>query len=91
MTDHLPLRPSWRCVKCNANWPCHTRRRQLAAEFTGASASLGLYLASCMVEAAADLPDTSAGLLYRQFLGWLRRPTVQPMPPMPTRSAPRAR
>jgi hypothetical protein len=91
MTDHRPLRPAWRCVACDANWPCHTRRRQLTAEFTGATASLGLYLASCMVDAAADLPDTCAGLLYRQFLGWLRHPIARPMPPMPARRPPAQR
>jgi hypothetical protein len=85
MTDHLPRRPHWRCVECDAHWPCHTRRRQLMAEFTGASASLGLYLASCLVDAAADMPDASAGLLYRQFLGWFRPTAQSSMPPMSTR------
>lgn len=86
LSDHLPLRPYWRCVACNANWPCYTRRRQMTAEFAGAWVSLGLYLASCMVDAAFDLPDRSAGLLYGQFLGWLQPPVPSTMPPMPTRA-----
>jgi hypothetical protein len=76
MTVHVPLRPDWRCVKCDAHWPCHTRRRQLTAEFTGASASLGLYLASCMVDAAADLPDTSAGCSTGSFLAGYAPPNA---------------
>jgi predicted metal-binding protein len=69
---HFPVRPQWSCAGCGGRWPCETRRTQLAAEFSGARVSLALYLASCMVEAAYDLPHHSAGALYARFLGWAR-------------------
>jgi hypothetical protein len=86
VNDHLPHRPDWNCIGCNASWPCFTKRRQLLAEYEGARASLGIYLVRCMADAAADLPERAAGLVYEQFLGWLRTPEgAPPMPAMPVR------
>jgi hypothetical protein len=50
------------------------RRRQLLAEHAHSHISLALYLSSCLVEAAQDLPQDAAGDLYVRFIGWLRSP-----------------
>jgi hypothetical protein len=62
---------SWLCAACGGPWPCHTRRQQLLAQYTGAPASLALVLGSAMIEAATDLRDVPAGELHDQFIGWL--------------------
>jgi hypothetical protein len=72
MTNHVPVRPVWMCAGCGADWPCATRRAELAAEFADAPVSLTLYLGGCLVTAARDLPLTRAGKLHYQFLGWTR-------------------
>ncbi len=71
MSVHAPTRPQWSCVGCSAPWPCASRRRQLVAEYPDDLLPAALYLASCLVEAAHDLPEAPAGVLYRRFLGWL--------------------
>jgi hypothetical protein len=87
MTAHLPLRPAWTCTGCGAAWPCPSRRSQLTAEYSGADLPLSLYLAACLVEAAFDLPQISAGDLYARFLGWV---PIRPRGPT-TRAVGRAR
>jgi hypothetical protein len=72
VSAHQPVRPSWTCAGCGAPWPCATRRRELRAEFDGATVSLGLYMAPMFVDACEDLADAPAGELYWRFLGWLR-------------------
>jgi len=69
---HNPVRPSWSCTGCGADWPCPTRRAELAAEYDRRPASLVLYLSGCLVEACSDLPLCLAGALHARFLGWLR-------------------
>jgi hypothetical protein len=69
---HIPLRPEWRCAGCSLAWPCATRQDQLVAEYSADALPLALYLAACLVDAAYDLPETPAGVLYQRFLGWLR-------------------
>ncbi len=82
MSAHCALRPKWLCAACGGPWPCFTRRQQLAAEYEGAPTSLSIYLAKSMVEAAYDLPDRPAGLIYEQFLGWLGPPLGRGYPLM---------
>ncbi|MFG3553839.1 flavin reductase [Micromonospora sp. NPDC047557] len=72
MTYHPPITPAWTCGDCGADWPCHTRRRELRAEYDGASVSLALYLAAHLVDAAQDLSQVPAGHLHHRFLGWTR-------------------
>jgi hypothetical protein len=60
------------CAGCGRNWPCHTRRAQLLAEFDGAPVSLGLLMGAQFAQAAHDLPVEPAGALYARFLGWIR-------------------
>ncbi|MET8249805.1 flavin reductase [Micromonospora sp. NPDC005197] len=72
MTNHLPITPAWTCGGCDADWPCHTRRREMRAEYDEASVSLALYLAAQLVDAAQDLAHVRAGLLHHRFLGWIR-------------------
>ena len=73
--SHTAVRPSWTCATCDAPWPCYSARRQLRVEYDGASLSLGLYLAACLVEAAEQLPPS--GALYGRFLGWTRGPKAE--------------
>jgi hypothetical protein len=75
MTMHVAVRPSWRCTLCGQAWPCTLGRRQLLSEHAGSHISLALYLGSCLVEAAHDLPQDEALDLYSRFVGWLRKPS----------------
>jgi hypothetical protein len=59
------------------------RRQQLARDYASAEVSLSIYLATCLVEAAADLPDRPAGELFEQFLGWLGPPFDGRFPRLP--------
>ncbi|MEU5907508.1 hypothetical protein ABZ780_24445 [Micromonospora sp. NPDC047467] len=72
MSSHGPVLPIWSCGGCDAPWPCPTRRRELSAEFGGASVSLALYMGAQLVRASADLTWVPAGALHRRFLGWVR-------------------
>ncbi|MET8042059.1 flavin reductase [Micromonospora sp. NPDC005215] len=72
MTTHHPIKPAWTCGGCAGEWPCHTRRRELRAEYVGARVSLSLYLAAQLVEAAQHLAHVPAGHLHYRFLGWTR-------------------
>jgi hypothetical protein len=81
MTTHIPARPSWACRACGQEWPCHTRRQQLLAEFDRSTVSLALYLSGCHVEALRDLPNEPAAALHLRFVGWVRRarPCAHPL------------
>lgn len=70
MSVHQPVRPGWACGGCGLDWPCRTRRQQLAAEYAGARVSLMLYLAACFVEACGDMPHATVGGMYARFLLW---------------------
>ncbi|WP_112726796.1 flavin reductase [Micromonospora noduli] len=72
MTTHHPIKPAWTCGGCAGEWPCHTRRRELRAEYDRAPVSLALYLAAHFVDAAEDLAHVPAGNLHYRFLGWTR-------------------
>lgn len=67
---HLPVRPSWHCAGCGADWPCAAARRQLTAEHD--PVSLGIHVAELMGRAARDLPGISAADLFDRFLAWTR-------------------
>jgi hypothetical protein len=71
MTTHNPVTPAWTCGGCGAEWPCLTRRRELHAEFAGATVSLAIYLGSYFAAAAPDLRYAPAGLLHQRFVGWV--------------------
>jgi len=77
VTTHLPIRPGWLCAGCGDRWPCRTRRRQLLAEYEGATVSLSLLMTAYFVDAANDLPLTQSGDLYRRFHGWIRGDSVE--------------
>jgi hypothetical protein len=70
VSAHQPIRPGWTCTGCGAAWPCGTRRRQLAAESTGARVSRMLFLAACFVDACSDMPHETVGALYSRSLLW---------------------
>lgn len=78
---HAPIRPLWGCAACLHNWPCEQALAELAAEYADDPQLLALDMASCMVEATADLvellptpPDPAA--LYTRFMGFARRLAV---------------
>jgi hypothetical protein len=66
------MRPAWACAGCGADWPCLTKRTQLAAEYERAQVSLRLLMSGYFVEAAEDLPLHACGELYGRFPGWVR-------------------
>ncbi|MFG3601865.1 hypothetical protein [Micromonospora chersina] len=70
MTDHGPVQPIWTCAGCGVPWPCPTRR-QLLAEYQGASVSLAVYMAAHLLSATEDMSWAPSGLLHRRLLGWL--------------------
>ncbi|WP_425702470.1 hypothetical protein [Micromonospora sp. DT48] len=73
--EHLPAPPSWTCTGCGQEWPCAVKQSQLLAEFGGARAALAVYLGSCLLAAARDLPGLPLARARNRFLGWLpRRP-----------------
>ncbi|WP_247673197.1 hypothetical protein [Micromonospora sp. C51] len=73
--EHLPSPPNWTCTGCGQEWPCAVKQSQLLAEFGGARAALAVYLGSCLLAAARDLPGLPLARARNRFLGWLpRRP-----------------
>ncbi|MDG4798793.1 hypothetical protein [Micromonospora sp. WMMD1082] len=73
--EHLPSPPAWTCTGCGQEWPCAVKQSQLLAEFGGARAALAVYLGSCLLAAARDLPGLPLARARNRFLGWLpRRP-----------------
>ncbi|MGC4761018.1 hypothetical protein [Micromonospora trifolii] len=76
LPEHLPNPPSWTCTGCGREWPCATKQSQLLAEFGGARASLAVYLGSCLVAAAQDLPTLPLPRVRLRFLGWLPRARI---------------
>ncbi|MEV4658635.1 hypothetical protein [Micromonospora sp. NPDC049301] len=76
LPEHLPNPPSWTCTGCGRDWPCATKQSQLLAEFGGARAALAVYLGSCLVAAAQDLPTLPLPGARLRFLGWLPRARI---------------
>ncbi|TCB93455.1 hypothetical protein E0H26_23065 [Micromonospora zingiberis] len=73
--EHLPSPPGWTCTGCGREWPCAVKQSQLLVEFGGARAALAVYLGSCLLAAARDLPGLQLERARNRFLGWLpRRP-----------------
>ncbi|GAA1820759.1 flavin reductase [Planosporangium flavigriseum] len=68
------MRPAWTCAACGMDWPCPTKRSQLAAEYDRARTSLALVMAGYFVEAAEDLPLRGCGEMYIRFAGGEVRP-----------------
>ncbi|RFS44484.1 hypothetical protein D0Q02_22085 [Micromonospora craniellae] len=71
MTEHLPVRPTWVCLRCDAPWPCAISRTELVDEYGAARTCLTLYLGSYMLSAAEDMSWVPTESLRRRFLGWL--------------------
>ncbi|GAB3938335.1 hypothetical protein [Micromonospora vulcania] len=76
LPEHVPSPPSWTCTGCGREWPCATKQSQLLAEFGGARAALAVYLGSCLVAAAQDLPTLPLPRARLRFLGWLPRARI---------------
>ncbi|MFI6760698.1 flavin reductase [Micromonospora sp. NPDC050417] len=74
MRAHVPMRPTWRCRACVADWPCGPARLALLHEFRGQRIALCLYLSGQYVDALKDFaeyaPNTSTKGLYERFVGW---------------------
>jgi hypothetical protein len=69
--EHNPERPGWRCRACGEPWPCPARRSSYLAEFAGNPVGLTMLMAGWLAEAARDLGDEPARVLYARMLGWL--------------------
>lgn len=68
---HLPMRPLWGCDTCQAEWPCHSARLALLAEYHADRVALRVYLAALMAEADVHLSQVHRNAdLYRRFLDW---------------------
>ncbi|MGW3604891.1 hypothetical protein [Micromonospora sp. NPDC005161] len=80
LPEHLPCPPTWTCTGCGRDWPCATKQSQLLAEFGGARAALAVYLGSCLVAAAQDLPTLPLPGARLRFLGWLPRARIRNAP-----------
>ena len=71
---HLPSRPEWACLICDAAWPCDTARKALLIEYDGSRLSLSVYLAGRLNDAINDHSEHRPGSvpnLYERFLGWM--------------------
>lgn len=75
MSLHVPDRRDWTCTVCRSDWPCHTRRQQLRAQYADAPASLDVYLRDQLAIAVYDQPGRRLELTAR-FLSWA--PQVEP-------------
>jgi hypothetical protein len=69
---HIPVRPSWRCRACRADWPCQRRRDQLRRVTAGSTTTLGLWMLSYYTLAVKDLPNIPVATMYRRMFGWIR-------------------
>ncbi|MGC4806806.1 hypothetical protein [Micromonospora sp. DT233] len=89
MTDypalHGPSRPGWRCIACDAPWPCPTRKHQLRELCQGNLPALVRYLSAYLSDAQQEISDATTADLTDRFLGWCARPpdptAVQEHPP----------
>jgi hypothetical protein len=70
VSEHQPLMVTWVCNACAADWPCHTRRLQLLAQYEGKRDELSAYLVGEYVKAREDLAGPVLEL-HRRFIGWL--------------------
>ncbi|MEW2380900.1 flavin reductase [Micromonospora sp. NPDC047707] len=74
--EHVPSRPTWRCVACGIAWPCSPAKLRLLGEYRHDRAALLIYLATLQVEAAEQLAaldhDVPPARLAERFTGWAR-------------------
>ncbi|GAA0480583.1 hypothetical protein Aca07nite_31640 [Actinoplanes capillaceus] len=74
--EHIPSRPTWKCLACTNPWPCAAAQSDLANEYRAFPSVLTLYLATQMYEALEDHIAQGRGApgdLYERFLSWTRR------------------
>lgn len=69
--SHTPARPSWRCSRCGAAWPCGPAKLTLLRLYRDNRIGLLIVLGERLVEAAAELPADVD--LYARFVSWARR------------------
>jgi hypothetical protein len=68
MPDHEPERPSWRCHRCAAPWPCDPARHQLAERMD--RIELAVHMWAQLDHAAVDLPAGPPTELFDRFIRW---------------------
>lgn len=80
INPHNPIRPTWRCGGCTAEWPCLPAKILLLAEFAGRRIHLRMTLGAYFSDALMDLTEgterNSRDLyeaLHKRFFGWLTR------------------
>jgi hypothetical protein len=73
---HRPLRPTWLCRACAAQWPCQPAKLVLLHDFADDRIGLSVYGCSMLHEAINDLlrldavPDPA--ILFDRFVAWTR-------------------
>lgn len=74
--EHVPTRPTWRCVACGIAWPCSAAKLRLLAEYRNDRPALLVYLATLQAEAAEQLVEPHHSVppaaLAERFTGWAR-------------------
>nr|MDT0657727.1 hypothetical protein [Micromonospora sp. DSM 115978] len=65
---HGPPRPGWNCVACGEEWPCVTRRGQLA-ELCRTPHMRAVYMAQYLADATADLGHLSTAEVTERIVG----------------------
>jgi hypothetical protein len=67
---HQPMRPTWDCDTCGAEWPCAPAREHVLTSWT--LFARGLTMHAYFEEACQELEHAPAKLMWRRFLGWIR-------------------
>ncbi|MFC3503279.1 flavin reductase [Micromonospora krabiensis] len=74
--DHVPTRPTWRCIACGIAWPCSSAKLRLLGEYRHDRAALTVYLATLQAEASEQLAGLDDGPppgdLADRFVAWAR-------------------
>ncbi|MER7167638.1 flavin reductase [Micromonospora sp. NPDC000207] len=72
--EHLPSRPTWRCVACGIAWPCSPAKLRLLGVYRTDREALLIHLAALQVEAAEHLAQLGGGVppngLTARFVDW---------------------
>ncbi|MFC0504202.1 hypothetical protein [Micromonospora costi] len=78
---HAPRRPSWKCRRCEHDWPCPQAKATLLREHERDVAGLAVQLATYYFDAAMDLLTVSPEAPYDRLVSWSRPAPVTRLPP----------
>lgn len=66
--EHLPERPSWRCLACDNDWPCAPAKQQLAEG--NSPTGLTVLMWGYMEDFSIDAGPGPLGEPYQRFIAW---------------------